>query len=698
MIQSLSFSPDISWTLLASFAVLLATATALAFWRGLQGWWLRAIAAAILLLALANPSWRQEDRDYLPDIAFLVFDETASQNIDIRPSQRAETEAEITAALEALRISPTPVETVTIRVTDAEGEDRERGTRLMTALAEAASEVSPDRIAGAILVTDGQVHDPEIAPSFDAPVHVVLTGRASEWDRRLVIETAPAFAIVGEPVELTLRVEALGNAPDSALGQAPLYISVNGEDPISFQVPTGETVTIPLELARGGMNVLQLSLDPAEGELTERNNSAIVSINGIRDRLRVLLVSGEPYAGERTWRNLLKADSSVDLVHFTILRPPEKQDGVPVFELSLIAFPTRELFMDKVDEFDLIIFDRYRRRGVLPTLYLENIARYVRDGGALLIASGPAFAGAESLYRTPLRDVLPAEPTAQVIEEGYYPRVSEIGERHPVTKGLTDFAPHPTAEDGTPGWGRWFRLIEMTETGGNSIMEGPEGRPLLVLDRPGEGRIAMLASDHAWLWSRGYEGGGPQSELLRRLAHWLMKEPELEEEVLVAEPDGANVTVTRRSLGEAAGDLRVVTPSGEEMILPLTQTTPGEWQARFEGTENGIYRLSDGDKESVTALGPAAPKEFENPISTGDILEPLADATGGGILRVAELGTPDIRRVAEGRVTSGRNWIGLTRREAYQVNDIRLTPLAPGWVLLLIAGALMFVAWRIEGK
>ena len=100
-----------------------------------------------------------------------------------------------------------------------------------------------------------------------------------------------------------------------------------------------------------------------------------MQINGVRDRLRVLLVSGEPHAGERTWRNLLKSDASVDLVHFTILRPPEKQDGVPVDELSLIAFPTRELFIEKIEDFDLIIFDRYRRRGILPSLYLENIAQ-----------------------------------------------------------------------------------------------------------------------------------------------------------------------------------------------------------------------------------------------------------------------------------------------------------------------------------
>ncbi len=356
---------------------------------------------------------------------------------------------------------------------------------------------------------------------------------------------------------------------------------------------------------------------------------------------------------------------------------------MPVYELSLIAFPTRELFLEKIDEFDLIIFDRYRRRGVLPSLYLDNIARYVREGGAVLIASGPAFAGAESLYRTPLREVLPAAPTARVLERGYVPRVSELGDRHPVTNGLTDFAPRPTSPEGVPGWGRWFRLIEMDPLSGHTVMEGPEGRPLLVLDRPGQGRIAMMASDHAWLWSRGYEGGGPQPELLRRLAHWLMKEPELEEEVLTAQPDGAGITVTA--------------PDGETQALTLTQTGPGEWQGQVAAAGNGIYRLSDGEAETVTAVGPAAPKEYENPVSTDAVLAPLADATDAGILR-AEDGTPDLRRVSENRVAAGRGWLGLVRREAYDILDIRMSPLAPGWLYLLLAGSLVFAAWRIEGR
>ena len=523
--QAIAFSPLLPLPLIAALAVVAAVGVALALWRGLTGWWLRGLAALVLLAALAGPSLRREDRAPVANIAIVVIDDSASNRIDERDAQVAAALDGLEARLDRLGEGGR-LEVRTLHVADR-GED---GTQLLTALAEAAAELPADRVAGAILVTDGQVHDPEALASFPAPVQVLLTGSAADWDRHVVVETAPAFAIVGEAVSLSLRVEDLGAAPGG--GFAPLAISLDGTEPMRFDVPLNRSVTLPVTLRRGGVNVLQIATPAVAGELTDRNNQAIVSINGVRDRLRVLLVSGEPYPGERTWRNLLKSDSGVDLVHFTILRPPEKQDFVPVFELSLIAFPTQELFMEKVDEFDLIIFDRYKRRGILPNTYFENIGRYVRDGGALLIASGADLAGAESLFRSPLRAILPVEPTGQVIEEGFVPGISEVGHRHPVTAGLEEHAPRPTGADGTPGWGRWFRMVDVEPEGGETLMMGPEGRPLLVLARESEGRIAVLGSDQAWLWSRGFEGGGPQLELLRRLAHWLMKEPELEEEVL----------------------------------------------------------------------------------------------------------------------------------------------------------------------
>jgi hypothetical protein len=689
--QAIVFDPLLPWAALAALGALSAVAVALAAWRGLGGWWLRALAAATLLVALANPSLRDEDRTPVANIAVVAVDDSASNRLDDRTAQTAAALAAVEAELERL-VQGGALEVRTVRVTDR----ADQGTALLAALAETAAELPPERIAGAILITDGQVHDPQALGAFPGPVHTLLTGSARDWDRRVTIETAPAFAIVDEPVSLRLKVEDLGAAP-RASGPAELSVALDGSEPVVVTVPVGQSVTLPVTLLRGGVNVIQIGTPVVEGELTDRNNAAIVSINGVRDRLRVLLVSGEPYPGERTWRNLLKSDSAVDLVHFTILRPPDKQDFVPVFELSLIAFPTQELFMEKVDEFDLIIFDRYKRRGILPNHYFENIARYVRDGGALLIGSGEELAGAESIARSPLNEVLPVAPTSRVLEEGFKPAVSEVGARHPVTAGLEAHAPRPPDADGAPGWGRWFRLAEVETLSGAAVMEGPDARPLLVLDRQGEGRVAMLASDQAWLWSRGFEGGGPQAELLRRLAHWLMKEPELEEEVLSGARSEGELVISRRTLAETVGPTAVTSPSGATARVEMTEVAPGRWDGRIEAEENGVWRLENGELAAVAVIGPRAPREFADPVSTGDVLAPLAAATQGGVKRIEE-GVPDVRMVREDRVAEGRGWIGLADREAYQLRDIRQVSLAPGWLMLLLAGGFAFAAWRAEGR
>lgn len=684
MTGTVIFSPLLPWPLLAAVALIALAGVILALWRGLAGWALRGLAAVVVIAALSGPSWRQEDRSPLSDIVLLVEDRSASQRL----SDRAE-QTERTAETLAARIAARPnTELRRVKLADGEGDT---GTRLMTTLSDALAEEPRARVAGMILLSDGRLHDLDQAPDLPAPLHLMLTGQPEDWDRRLIVRNAPAFAILGEEVTLTIRVEDTGAAPEGT-AQVPLDISVDGGEAQRFFVNTGRDHELPLTLPHGGRNVIQFSTPEAPGELTARNNSAIVQMNGVRDRLRVLLVSGEPHAGGRTWRNLLKSDSSVDLVHFTILRPPSKQDGVPVSELSLIAFPTRELFMDKVDDFDLIIFDRYKRRGILPALYLQNVADYVQRGGAVLVAAGPDFASADSLYRSPLSTILPAQPTtARVIEQPYSPTVTDLGNRHPVTAGLI--------REWSGPWGRWLRQIDVdaTDTTGEVVMSGVDERPLLILDRVGEGRVALLASDHAWLWNRGYEGGGPQLELLRRLAHWMMKEPELEEEALTATATGQSMQVIRRTLEESIGTVTVTTPAGETEELTLQETSPGVWTGDYTGPDLGLYRLSEGDLETVIGLGPAAPREFEETIADGSALAPLIGETRGGIRAISD-GVPSLRDVRAGRPAAGRGWLGLTPREAYETQDVTQVPLLPEWLVLLIASALLLAGWLREGR
>jgi len=683
MTPSVVFAPLIAWPLLVGVAVAAALLVALALWRGLSGWWLRALALGALVLALANPALQEEERQTLSDIVILVVDDSASQGLSDR---RAQTEAAV-ASVQA-EVAQMPNTELRIRRVGDGAEDS--GSLVMTALSEALAEEPRARVAGAILITDGRVHDAGVVPNLPAPLQVLLTGRAADWDRRIVIKNAPAFAIIGEEFKLDLRIEDVG-APPAGAREVDLTISIDTEKPETYTVPLNEDLELPVTLPHGGANVIQFSVAPVDGEITDRNNASAVQINGVRDRLRVLLISGEPHAGERVWRNLLKSDAAVDLVHFTILRPPEKQDGVPVDELSLIAFPTRELFVEKIKEFDLIIFDRYRMRGILPMSYIENVVNYVRGGGTVLVAAGPEFGAVDSLYRSPLAEILPVAPTAQVIEEGFRPKITDLGRRHPVTEGLEAGAPEG-------GWGRWFRLIEVQQTAGQVLMSGPRDLPLLVLNRVDAGRVAVLASDQAWLWGRGYEGGGPQLELLRRLAHWMLKEPELEEETLTADVKGEMMTITRRSLADAApGPVTVTAPDGTKVELAMPLAAPGRYETVWQAPALGLYRLEQGDLTRVIAVGPATPREFAETIASGEALLPSAEATRGGVTRL-EPGNPDIRTVAEGRVAVGRGWIGITPRAAYLTTEVNVVPFLPAWAWLVIAAGLAVVAWLIEGR
>tara|TARA_B110000261_G_scaffold151669_1_gene180465 strand:- start:70 stop:2130 length:2061 start_codon:yes stop_codon:yes gene_type:complete len=680
--NTILFDPSIPLILMAALVLALLALLALAVARRLSGWPWRGGAALCVFLALLNPSVKTEERQPEADIVIVVVDRSLSQGLANRPTQNEAALAHMTAALESRPNTQMRI----VEVRDAPGAG---GSLVMGALAQALAEEPEDQIAGAIVISDGQIHDAELAPNMELPVHLLLTGEPQDWDRRLVVKNAPGFAILGEPVVLSLLAEDQGVAPEADF--ADLMLSVDGGPKQHYQIPLNQEIEVEINLKHGGTNILQLSTPKLDGELTDRNNGAVVQINALRDRLRVLLVSGVPHPGERTWRNLLKSDSSVDLVHFTILRPPEKQDGVPVTELSLIAFPTRELFLEKIGEFDLIIFDRYKRRGLLPAEYFESIVNYVRNGGAILVAAGPDYAGVNSLYRSPLGTILPGRPTSRVFEEPILPTVTDIGRKHPVSESLEAFAPQE-------GWGRWMRQIEVETTSGDVLMTGLQGRPLLMVDRVGDGRVALLASDHAWLWDRGFEGGGPQAELLRRLAHWSMKEPDLEEEALLATVTANGLLVTRRSLtDEAVSALEVTTPSGEIITVTLVEVAAGRYEGMISNDELGLYRLRSDGLEVVAALGPVAPREFVQTIASAETLRPTLAKTGGGVMLISE-GFPKLRDVRSGRPAHGLGWIGLVARDAFTVQGVQIKPFLPAWIYLLLVAVGLVGGWLREGR
>ena len=232
-------------------------------------------------------------------------------------------------------------------------------------------------------------------------------------------------------------------------------------------------------------------------------------------------------------------------------------------------------------------------------------------------------------------------------------------------------------------------------------MKGPDDRPLLLLDRKGEGRVGMLLSDQGWLWARGFEGGGPHVALYRRIAHWLMKEPELEEERLTADGRGMTLEVRRQTMSDDPGPAQVITPSGKTVTVPLTSAEPGIFTGSLETKEIGLYQIANGDLTALAHVGPINAPEFADTVSTTDIVRPVAEATGGSVRRIA--GADRRQRAVRGagaqrRDASGRDWIGLKTTNDSILKSVSRVPLFGGFfglgLLLLALGSM----WYREGR
>jgi len=687
MQYGIAFTPLVpSLVLWLAIAAIVVIAALLLLGRA-RGAAIRVTALALIVLALANPSFTREDREPLSSVAAVVIDKSPSQNFGDRTRETEQ-------ARETLVDSLKKIKGLEVRVVEAGQADGETdGTKLFGALSSVLSDVPVDRVAGAFLITDGRVHDipaNAAALGFQAPVHALITGRKGERDRRIAISAAPRFGIVGQPQTITYRLDDQGVSGD----RARVVVRRDGDVINERTVASGQTVNVEVDIKHAGPNIVEIEASPLANELTPVNNRAVVAIDGVRDKLRVLLVSGEPHSGERTWRNLLKSDASVDLVHFTILRPPEKQDGTPINELSLIAFPTRELFQQKINEFQLIIFDRYARQGVLPIAYFDNIARYVRAGGAVLVSAGPDYASTTSIWRTPLDSVLPAEPVG-VTEKPYYAHLSDAGKRHPVTRGLEGSASEP------PHWSRFFRTVDTRNASSPPLMTGADGKPLLLLSRYGEGRVALLLSDHIWLWARGYEGGGPHLDLLRRMSHWLMKQPDLDEEALRLQVQGHDLVVLRQTMADSVAPVTVTSPTGATREVTLSESEPGTWRSSIPAGELGLWQATDGTLKALINVGPTNPKEFSEVTSTTEMLKPLAQATGGDARRLVEGSGIELPRIVPVRASSvfhGDGWMGVRMRDASVVKGVGVLPVFAGLIGLLLLLGGFAATWLREGR
>lgn len=657
--------------------------------RRMRGRNLHAAAAAITVVTLLNPEFVSEERAMLPTEVALIVDKTASQTLNDRAKVTEAAKVDI-----AKKLSAFPG--INLRVVEIDGKGRQDGTLLFGAIGEALSDINPDRLGAVIALTDGQVHDAADADSVlpgGVPLHALISGQEREFDRRIILEAAPSFGLVHQSQEIKFRIADDVSKPSG--GRVRVQVSSEGRNLATVMATPGETVSIKVDIRHAGTNQIELKAEPLKGELTESNNRLVVPVEGIRQNLSVLLVSGGPDPNIRLWRDLLKADAGTDLVHFTIRRTPEKVDNTPIRELSLIPLPTDELFTTKLGKFDLIIFDHYEYNGLIPTPYFNNVARHVKDGGAVMVVSGREYAESRSLYNTPLASILPAAPAlGKVSDTPYIPRVSGTGNRHPVTRSLA-------AESNPQNWGRWISQVEtLGQPSGHVVMEGDAGKPLLVLKREGKGRVAMLQSDNAWLWARGFDGGGPYASLLSQTMQWLLKNPGLEEESLSMRVEDSKLVIEQQTMGKESKPVAVETPSGKSMPVPLAAAGPGIWRATVPAGEQGVYSVSYQGADAPYAwlnIGPSSPAEYANPVSTTEILKPIVEKTGGKISRMTD-DLPDIVERKRNESMSGPGWMGIRRTETSIQTGQTQVPLLPWWLGLTMGLTLMGAAWWRESE
>lgn len=695
---SVGMDPLLPIALIAGMGGLYGAFCLFAASRRMRGSWLRAAAGGIMVVTLINPEIMTDEREMLPTEVIVVVDKSASQSLDGRDKTTQ-------AAYEQVVRQLSQIKGVNIRTIEVDNEKSGTpidGTNVFDAIESNLHDVSRDQLGAVILLTDGQIHDIPANMKLlgdGVPLHVLLSGKEGEVDRRVVIDQAPRFGMIHKPQTIKFRVLDDGAVPDPQ-ARVNVVVSSEGKEISRQSVTPGQQSEVTIDIPHIGGNMIEITAEALAHELTDVNNRAVAKVEGIRESMKILLVSGAPDAGTRMWRNLIKADPDSNLVHFTILRPPEKQDTTPLKELALIPFPTHEVFAQKLKSFDLVIFDHYSYDGLLPAAYLNNINNYVKEGGALLVVSGPDYAGPGSLYRTPLAEILPATPTGSVIDAPYKPQINALGLRHPVTRNIKN------AYSNGP-WGNWMRIIDTTPTRGSVVMQGANDKPLLYLDRQQKGRVAMLMSDQAWLWAMKYDGGGPHVELFRSLSGWLTKAPSMEEEALNITQQNGQVVIEQQTMADKGQSITVQTPSGKTITVTPQEKTPGLWSATLPANELGMYsaRQTIGAVANSAFLnvGPSSPKEFINTLTTPDLLKPSVDATPGGILRLVDskgnLAVPKLesRTTAQtGEAMKGADWMGIRMSGADRLKGVNETPLIPSWAGMLLMVGLLAGAWYRE--
>ncbi|MFN8694398.1 MAG: hypothetical protein ACK5XX_08355 [Holosporales bacterium] len=544
--------------------VLLLPLLLLAVYAALPRWPARILASCgvlVCLLLLLNPARLREERAAVPDTLLLLRDTTLSNQLGERP---ASTEAAIAAVKQWAA-----AQNIEVREQSLTGSER--------------AGVTPETSA-VVVVGDG--HHLEALAASGVPVSVLLTDDPARPDAAPRLLEAPGFGLVGQAPTVRIFLNEPGTLRVVSAAGAETQTLTAGE----------HSLTLPPLVA--GANVFYLQQDTLPGEVIANNNAFSFVINGVRERLKVLLVSGFPHPGTRVWRDVLLRDPAVDLVHFTILRRPESVDAARRDELSLIPFPVDELFGARLRNFDIVILDQYNQRGLLADAYLYNIAEFSRNGGALLLVTGAEFSGSASLAASPLAAVLPLRPLQGAAVPQQLMRAGDIALAQPPLK-LTARGAIPAA------------LNNMSI----SVYTADEQQIIAVEDaKKPSGRVAHINSGGLWQSGRIPAEQQQYYALLQRLTQWLLRYPG-------TESSPARLTLSPEGL--VASGVTLWTPSGSEAIEggTITRVTPPP----------GVYAVTTSDGIVSGAVNWTDAKETNSIEIDIKAVEAVTDETGGTV-------------------------------------------------------------------
>ena len=534
-------------------------------------------------------------------------------------------------------------------------------------------------LAGILLISDGadnaQLQHPgdlegnEKAQlkGLGVPVNTLAVGQEGLKDLAVASLQVDDFAFVRNPLtlEVTLRSEGFGRE------DVPVTLTRAGRVVASQTVTLNVSGTTTLNLTftpdQTGEFVYTVSVPVFPGEAVLDNNKRAFVLKVIRDRVRVLLVCGHPSWDERFLRGLLRQDPNVDLVSFFILRDVrDNTHTTSENELSLIPFPTEEIFRTQLHSFDLVILQdfAYRpfssgRSSLNVEGYFPDLKRYVQEGGSLLMIGGENSFGEGQYDQTELADVLPvAGINLPPVSEEFHAQITEAGRHHPVTQ---------LAESGELSEKIWASLpavpglnLVRPKPGAHVLLVHPllsigdQSAPLLVVADEGRGRSMALMTDSAWRWSFQAAGLGIGNRYYERFftnaVHWLVRDPDLTP-VKLSTPQRSidpgqtavfDVHARQADYGPAAGaqlTLTLLDAETDKQVTQLRATTARDGSARVEvpGLPAGAYRAVAeaqlggvvlGKAEQALAVRESGP-ETEDPLAHPKLLARIALVTGG---------------------------------------------------------------------